>query len=416
MLITTDREGSTPEVRRQDFLDYLRGMAAILMIANHGGYGLLRPEQLNHSVIGLIVFVGSMAPALFFLTVGFGIGYSNKSSSANNLISSTLPKVFLLLLADLFFRRGRIDEFEIDFFGFIGLMTLILTTFRTFKISSMMLIVLGVLAFAIRYLIGPSMRDVFTYHIIDWIVGYNAIIGISYPLTPWIIYGIVGMFLGQSKSFSEHQLLVKLRISFKYGSLASGAILVFISLLITHGGREYFRWGTVSISFFILSLAVLIFSWRLAKGLSCLNGRGTRWVKLRGTASLLVVPVHYGLLEILKPHALPGILDWTFIAVLAALIAVSFLAAKSIERLCNGVAVGHFSFVVIPLAAAAAAGLALYLSFGGLGGIRLSVTSFVGQVLAALLLACLAAKPDRKGRQGPDRHHQASPPQRLDPS
>ena len=55
-------------------LDLLRGFAALLMVFNHVGYAALSPQAAQHGASGAIVFLGSVAPVLFFFATGFGGG------------------------------------------------------------------------------------------------------------------------------------------------------------------------------------------------------------------------------------------------------------------------------------------------------------------------------------------------------
>lgn len=55
-------------------IDVLRDLAAILMVVNHVGYKTLDPHQLNGSLAGNLVFIGSFAPVIFFFVTGVGYG------------------------------------------------------------------------------------------------------------------------------------------------------------------------------------------------------------------------------------------------------------------------------------------------------------------------------------------------------
>ena len=49
-------------------LDILRGLAALFMIINHGGYEILIPDLATHGISRFIIFISSSAPVLFFLS------------------------------------------------------------------------------------------------------------------------------------------------------------------------------------------------------------------------------------------------------------------------------------------------------------------------------------------------------------
>jgi uncharacterized membrane protein len=93
-------------------LDLLRGTAASLMVFNHVGYAALNRTAAQEGVSGAIVFLGSMAPVLFF----FATGPAARAGSWRSLAD----KVLLLMLADQFLGWTLGRPLGLYFFGFIA--------------------------------------------------------------------------------------------------------------------------------------------------------------------------------------------------------------------------------------------------------------------------------------------------------
>jgi len=84
-------------------LDVLRGLAALLMVVNHVGYKALYPSQIDGSLSGNLVFIGSFAPVIFFFVSGVGSGIQPRRKKASHWYV-TLNKVVILFFADLLMR------------------------------------------------------------------------------------------------------------------------------------------------------------------------------------------------------------------------------------------------------------------------------------------------------------------------
>jgi uncharacterized membrane protein len=85
-------------------LDILRGLAALFMIINHGGYEFLIPDLATHGISGFIIFISSSAPVLFFFITGVGYGLQSGQKiqrlrypcgTANPLFNSVMPILYV---------------------------------------------------------------------------------------------------------------------------------------------------------------------------------------------------------------------------------------------------------------------------------------------------------------------------------
>src|SRR5271166_6618259 len=80
-------------------IDFLRGLAACLMIANHLGFASSSYEE--STLVASMTFLGGMAPVLFFLVTGLGYGVKSVSGRPRSN-DRHLSKIMILLMADAF--------------------------------------------------------------------------------------------------------------------------------------------------------------------------------------------------------------------------------------------------------------------------------------------------------------------------
>src|SRR5271166_2892826 len=84
---------------RWEELDFLRGLAACLMIANHLGFASASYD--SSALVAAMTFLGGMAPVLFFLVTGLGYGVQSASGRPRSN-DRALSKIMILLMADDF--------------------------------------------------------------------------------------------------------------------------------------------------------------------------------------------------------------------------------------------------------------------------------------------------------------------------
>jgi len=317
-------------------LDILRGLAAVLMIVNHLGYETLAPNQLNGSLLGNLVFIGSFAPVLFFFVTGVGYGIQSSKKKKANQWYLTLNKLVVLVLADQLVHWSQGQWLGLDFLGFIGFSSLVLELIR--NSNSPLAYCLGGFASvsAMRYLLGPYLRavgyDQQAWGVIGWIFGTFNAPGISYTLSPWLAYPLVGYLIG-SAAMRYRAFIEKYRWRVVCGLLMLGVVPALIGIIVTRHGSSFFRWGTVAFGFYAVSFAVILtgLAYSLVMGGESRLRVYQNASSLRGISSLAVVPVHYFLLYLLSIAGVKGLGSFGFCLLFIGVVTMSFLLAHYVE-------------------------------------------------------------------------------------
>jgi uncharacterized membrane protein len=309
-------------------LDVLRGLAAVLMIFNHSGFRLLSPDDVFHSASAVAVFLGSMAPVLFFFATGFGIALSTQNRSRPLDKLGLLWKAFLLVLADQFFLWSRGVAWGIDFFSFIAISTVVVSIVSKLKGSKWICAALVVTLLLTRYVVGESLQPLIrNYEYIVWLLGVKAIEGISYPLSPWLVYPLLGYILGSFYGPVNPQVSQPRNRWIRIGIL--GAILFLAaSFVMRYEKAVFFRWDSMTLGFFVLSISALCASAVLALVIVMRSERLSAWISLRGVTSFTVIPLHYVMLEgLVKFLPLPQP-EWVVVLLTLAVLVASFIASN----------------------------------------------------------------------------------------
>lgn len=304
-------------------LDVLRGVAAILMIVNHAGYRLLSAADAASGMTGLAVFLGSFAPVVFFFATGFGIGLGVAATNRAPALGATLWKAALLILADQIGYWASGDAGGLNFFSFIGIAMLVVGILARLQRSTAVSLALVLVLLIGRYALGPVLRDQpGGWAGFDWIIGARNVPVAAYPLSPWMVYPLLGFALGKLYATSSpvHWLRTGTVVIVAAGAAAAALVAMKSSL---------FRWGTVSAAFFVLSIAVLAAAGLVSMLLTMKAPRVASAVALRGVASFAVIPLHYALLDACRVIELP-LAPVPFVLVFAAIALVSWIGATAI--------------------------------------------------------------------------------------
>jgi len=371
-------------------LDVLRGIAAVLMIANHAGFRLLSAGDASMSVAAAAVFIGGFAPVVFFFATGFGIALSTRAGPAD--MRSVAWKATLLVIADQWFFWRRGDVAGLDFFGFIALASVTVSFISSRRRPVLICLVLAVVLLALRYAVGPMLRGSLSQSAAwNWVTGAQAIDHISYPLSPWMVYPLLGFVLGR---FHEpvQALLPRTRLRIYAGVTACvigfGGLAVLLAVVFK---SSFFRWGMVSAGFLVLSLSILMLASLAAMLLSVSCPTQASRLALRGTASFAVIPIHYAMLDLCVLTLPLPLNQWTFAGFLIGIVWVAiFLSAR-------------FSVWVSPLSAPALRrtlvpallALLLALSLGVIAGLAQGPAAAATMTLVAQLVvaALLGVRP-----------------------
>ncbi len=314
---------ASPPADRVAELDLLRGIAALLMVFNHVGYAALVPQAATQGVSGAIVFVGSLAPVLFFFATGFGAGLAERPGGWRTLAD----KVLLLALADQFLGWSVGRALGLDFFGFIAVSMvaarLVLATPHPLTVAAV-----GVLAvLLLRYVLGPTtVATADGYGLVPWLIGATPHDAVSYPASPWLVYPLLGVALGAL--YRRHGGRVPPRAWMLM--IAAITVCAVAAALLASRGGSFHRWGSVAAAFFALSIAVLLGVAALSVALTRHVPRIAAALSLGGVASFAVVPLHYAMVRSGAFGAQEGIAF--YLAVALPIAVLSFALSSAFER------------------------------------------------------------------------------------
>ncbi len=314
-------------------LDVLRGIAAVLMIANHAGFRLLSSGDVSTGVSGAAVFLGSFAPVVFFFTTGFGIALAGDKGAASPL-APTCWKALLLVIADQFFYWRSGVAWGIDFFSFIAIATLVVTLVARLRRPGAVAAGLVIALVGLRYGLGPSLRvyDHGVMGMLRWLAGARGVENISYPLAPWMVFPLLGLLLGRLYKASNVQSDDGRRVWLIRGATVAG-VLTGMTLLMVWFGATFFRWGTVSAAYFVLSLGVLAAAGSLAIFMSAHWPRPAHRVALRGVASFAVIPLHYAMLDLYSALFPVPVDPWVYALLALVIVGLSIAMASRFAEL-----------------------------------------------------------------------------------
>ena len=185
--------GPPPTSARNATLDLLRGIAAVLMIVNHAGVSFLAVERGVTSPALWLVTLGSFAPALFFFATGVGIGLSSRREGVWRGLA---PKLLALLMADALLNHMGGRMLGLDFFAFIALSMVLATGIQRLGRPIFAAAAIALLLLSLRYApLGDWRHGVQTVAPLRWLAG-SAIVGVSYPASPWLVAPLAGLITG----------------------------------------------------------------------------------------------------------------------------------------------------------------------------------------------------------------------------
>lgn len=305
-----------PEVSRNvehhSELDVLRALAVVFMVVNHAGYKLLSSNDAEQGFAGALVFLGSFAPVLFFFVTGAGVGLGTFKAREHHGSPAFWPvanKVLLLFVADVFLSlQGGSRNWTFDFFAFIGLCVLAVWLLQLARRPVTTALVAILVLLSMRYGLAPLFErlgwtgsDTLEAKILAWCLGKPGVNGFSYLVAPWLVYPLAGFVLGSwygRASPSE-------RARVGGFALVVAALALSVSAVAHVLGASFWRWTTMSIAFFVLSVAIL--------ALTCLTSfflvrelpSASNLLSMSGVSAFAAVPVHYALLAMFKPVLAP---------------------------------------------------------------------------------------------------------------
>ncbi len=262
------------QVARNRSVDSLRGLAVLLMVMVHAAatwnpFYSAQSSILAYSVAGL----GGLAAPLFVTIFGWGLAKSRASQRSN------LIKAIILLLLQVIVNLSSPHLYDVFTPGILSLFALlILLKPLILKIISTMQTLFGFVGITVVMILfndlvyniqGSNSWDsrVFTDSIVT-ALNHLLLTG-TYPLFPWMIYAVVGAFLGSSiteggKTLPRNNttlLLIIIGVCYCLFTLISANVTGSIWAHPTEG--DYLNFFPANIGFLIGSMTGVLIFWLL---------------------------------------------------------------------------------------------------------------------------------------------------------
>jgi heparan-alpha-glucosaminide N-acetyltransferase-like protein len=288
------------------FLDWLRGLAAIVMLQGHTFDSLLRPELRGQPAFIFSQFFGGQAAAIFLFLTGitFGLGMNRRSElAAWQRITGALRRARYLFLLAIAFRlqmwmfawphQPWTDLLHVDVLNLMGATAALLSVIALAR--GMRRVRWAVMAGVALAALAPVMSGLETGLLAAGVRDYFVPSAASFSMFPWGAYLAFGLAAGSAVPLVKRG---------EWSRVMQWAALCGFGLLL---GGQYFSNLPFSIysnaNFWLNSPALVA----CKLGITLLLGSGAflwteyfsegwSWVRLLGTTSLAVYWVHVELL------------------------------------------------------------------------------------------------------------------------
>jgi len=311
-------------------LDLLRGFAGVVMVYNHAAAHWVGGTEAV-GLPGLLFTIGSYAPVLFFAATGLGYGVQAEAKGGRGGHAFGFGrKVAILLVADALLWLSPQTWVGNNFLGFIALTMLLLEPLRGTKKGWWLAAIAAAGVAVLRYGVVPKFVTepaAGTPTMLHWLAGLGSPPGFAYPPLPWFAYGLVGFTVGVLAQRHRDAVLARRKQLVAAAAVATALGLGFVLWRLGRGST-LMRWGSVNGTFFVSGYVMITGVLAFALAAAKTDGSG-RWLDLRGTSSLALVPIHYGVIEILGVALGSTVSSTTGFLVTASLAAaVSMVLAK----------------------------------------------------------------------------------------
>ena len=287
------------------FLDWLRGLAAIVMLQGHTFHSLLRPELREHPAFIFSQFFGGQAAAIFLFLTGitFGLGMNKREDlPAWRRITGALRRARYLFLLAIAFRlqmwifalpnQPWTDLLRVDVLNVMGATAALLSLIALAR--GMQRVRWAVLAGIALAALAPVMSGLETGGIPGAVRDYF-VPGTAFSMFPWGSYLAFGLAAGSAVPFVKRG---------EWSRVMQWAALCGFGLLLAGQYFSNLPFSIYSNSSFWLNSPALV---ACKLGVTLLLGSGAflwteyfsagwSWVRLLGTTSLAVYWVHVELL------------------------------------------------------------------------------------------------------------------------
>jgi len=297
------------------------------MVINHSGFALLTTHDANSGWLGLTVFLGSFAPALFFFAVGYGAGLGPVTKQVDWM--SVCKKSAWLILADQLLIWSGGHSYGMDFFGFIALSMVAMALIQGQRHSSVLCVGLIVFLLLIRYSARAMVEGLANENELWlWFTGVRGQVGWSYPLSPWLVAPLAGFWSARNMPL----IAVNWRKLLEVAIVLTGSLL---SVILYSRGVSFFRWGSVSAAYFVAAVTAVTIVWVLAGWVVRFISQIEKPLSLRGAAVFLVVPIHYAALAIVKALGLQTLTSSNWIVGLTGMVVITAFALTFARQLAH---------------------------------------------------------------------------------
>jgi Heparan-alpha-glucosaminide N-acetyltransferase, catalytic len=289
---------------RLEYLDWVRGLGALIMLNGHVWHSYLKPELKTSGIYQLTQFIGGMPPALFLFLTGVTLAFLMDSTERRGL--STWARVFealkrsryLFLLAFAFRLQLWIfglpaaweGLFKVDVLNCMGFSIAIFAVMAAFRTVERIRLC-AVLGLAIAFL-SPVISQM-NWSGLPWMVrAYLVPDHDFFGLFPWGAYLAFGISLGSIIRTVPPDLTDRMM---QWGALAGGALILTCqyfagSSLTIYAKSDYWLDSPAQV---LTKLGVLLLMVSCAFVWTRYGARpGWSWMRQFGTTSLLVYWVH----------------------------------------------------------------------------------------------------------------------------
>lgn len=290
---------------RLEYLDWLRGLAAIIMLQGHVFHSLLRPELRDGSAYVLSQFVGGMPPAIFLFLTGVTLGFlmdsrERRGDAGGARVLASLRRAGYLLAIAFVFRiqlwlfsgpdSPWTDILKVDILNCMGLALALMSPLAAFRTGERIRLgaVLGVAIAAASPLISEMDWSRAPVLLKSYLApGYD-----SFSIFPWAAFVPFGVSAGSIIRLlkAEHK-----DRTMQWAALVGGALILagqyFSNLPYSLYPKSEFWLNSPALIFIKLGivLVLLAFAYLWTRHGA---GEGWSWVRQFGMTSLLVYWVH----------------------------------------------------------------------------------------------------------------------------
>lgn len=294
-----------PKQPHLPFLDWMRGLAATIMLQGHTFHSFIRPELREQSPYVLSQFVGGFPPAVFLFLTGVTFSFILESNERRGLsawqrwTAAMIRARYLFLLAALFriqlwlfsYPFGDVSNlFKVDVLNLMGVMLFLLSPLAIMQIAERAR--LAAAAGALVAVLSPIVSQTDWTWLHPYLADYVKPNAVLFPIFPWGAFVAFGVAMGSLLKACKPEHLDR----FMQWTAVSGFVLLYTAQYLSNlpyslYAKSEFWLDSPGLIFMKLGalflLAALSYLWSVRPW-----GSQWSWVRQLGTTSLLVYWVH----------------------------------------------------------------------------------------------------------------------------